>query len=296
MNFSIKDIMIKWGNKAKQCSVVVGSNRRRVIVVFVTGAALCVAITVFLLYDYYRVDFKTARVLEEFRLEGEAVRAKSLETSTGDGNDTEMPSVSQTLLTENPYASAFQRNPDIQGWLRVEGTQIDYPVLQREGDDEYYLYRSFLGEEDKKGSLILDEDSSVKDGSFTTNLLIHGHNMKDGSMFGELDEYNSEDFYKEHKWIELYTEDEKHNYEVIAAFASQIYYSTDLVFKYYNFFQADTAEEFNYFYQNIKRLSIYDTGVTAEFGDKFLTLSTCAYHVEDGRFVVVAKEIDPGEK
>ena len=86
--------------------------------------------------------------------------------------------------------------------------------------------------------------------------------------------------------MEIYT------YEVIAVFYSQVYYASDLVFKYYNFFQADTEEEFRYFYDNIRELSFYDTGVTAEFGDKFLTLSTCAYHVEDGRFVVVAKEIE----
>ena len=67
------------------------------------------------------------------------------------------------------------------------------------------------------------------------------------------------------------------------------------MFKFYKFFQADTQEEFDDFYNNIKALSIYDTGVTAEFGDCFITLSTCVYHVEQGRFVVVAKETEPGE-
>ena len=86
------------------------------------------------------------------------------------------------------------------------------------------------------------------------------------------------------------------NYEVIAVFYSQIYYTTDLVFKYYNFFEADTEEEFRYFYDNIKELSLFDTGVEAEFGDRFLTLSTCSYQVEDGRFVVVAKEVEPGDQ
>ena len=111
-------------------------------------------------------------------------------------------------------------------------------------------------------------------------------------MFGELDEYRSEDYYKEHTRMTLHTRDGIHTYEVIAVFYSQVYYASDIVFKYYNFFQADTAEEFRYFYDNIRELSLYDTGVTAEFGDKFLTMSTCAYHVEDGRFVVMAKEIE----
>ena len=76
---------------------------------------------------------------------------------------------------------------------------------------------------------------------------------------------------------------------------SQVYRKTDQVFKFYKFFQADTPEEFDDFYNNIKQLSQYDTGVTAQFGDHFLTLSTCVYHVEQGRFVVVAKETEPGD-
>ena len=84
-------------------------------------------------------------------------------------------------------------------------------------------------------------------------------------------------------------------YEIIAVFCSQVYRKTDQVFKFYKFFQADTQEEFDDFYNNIKQLSQYDTGVTAEFGDHFLTLSTCVYHVEQGRFVVVAKEVEPGD-
>ena len=129
----------------------------------------------------------------------------------------------------------------------------------------------------------------------TTNLIIHGHNMKSGEMFGNLTAYEKQSYYKDHKNIILYTEECQRNYEVISVFRSKVYYKTDEVFKYYKFFQADTEEEFNDFYENIKKLSIYDTGVTAEFGDHFITLSTCVYHVENGRFVVVAKETDPGD-
>ena len=93
----------------------------------------------------------------------------------------------------------------------------------------------------------------------------------------------------------LYTEERQRNYEVIAVFRSQVYKKSDQVFKFYKFFQADTQEEFDDFYENIKALSLYDTGVTAQFGDRFLTLSTCVYHVEQGRFVVVAKEVEGGD-
>ena len=96
--------------------------------------------------------------------------------------------------------------------------------------------------------------------------------------------------------MEIYTRTDKREYEVISVFYSQVYYPTDLVFKYYNFYQADNETEFDYFYDNIKEMSLYDTGVTAKLGDHFLTLSTCSYHVEDGRFVVIAKEVSREEK
>ena len=115
-------------------------------------------------------------------------------------------------------------------------------------------------------------------------------------MFGNLTDYESEEYYQEHKNIILYTKECQRNYEVIAVFRSQVYKKTDQVFKFYKFFQADTQEEFDDFYQNIKALSLYDTGVTAQFGDNFITLSTCVYHVERGRFVVVAKEVESGDR
>ncbi|WP_300843342.1 class B sortase [uncultured Acetatifactor sp.] len=194
------------------------------------------------------------------------------------------------IFSENPYEKLFAQNEDMAAWLVVDGTVIDYPVMQTMEDEIYYLKRDFDGNEDEAGCLILDTDSDLYAGG-TTNLIIHGHNMKAGTMFGSLDEYRNEDFYSEHKYMELYTETERRCYEVMAVFYSQVYYTTDQVFKYYQFFQAQDEEGFQDFYENVKKMSLYDTGVTAELGDCFLTLSTCTYHVEDGRFVVVAKEI-----
>lgn len=193
----------------------------------------------------------------------------------------------------NPYADSFSANEDMAAWILIPGTNIDYPVMWTPRDEQYYLYRDFEGKDNQNGCLILDTDSCLD--PLTTNLIIHGHNMRSGAMFGNLTEYESEDFYKDHKQITLYTEECARNYEVIAVFRSQVYKKTDQVFKFYKFFQADSQEEFDDFYQNIKSLSLYDTDVTAEYGDHFLTLSTCVYHVEQGRFVVVAKEIEEGD-
>lgn len=203
------------------------------------------------------------------------------------------PTADQPVAVPNPYTDSFLANPDMAAWLQIPGTDIDYPVMWTPEDDTYYLYRDFEGNKNQNGCLLLDEDSCPD--PLTTNLLIHGHNMKSGAMFGNLTDYEKESFYEDHKKIILYTKECRRNYEVIAVFRSQVYKKTDQVFKFYQFFQADTEEEFDYFYQNIKELSQYDTGVTAEFGDRFITLSTCVYHVTNGRFVVVAKEVEPDE-
>lgn len=187
----------------------------------------------------------------------------------------------------NRYRALHLENGDLAGWLSIEGMQIDYPVMQCE-DDEYYLHHDFDGSESKYGCLYVRERADLEEG---TNFVIYGHNMKDGSMFGDLDFYKEEAFCREHSRIAFDTLYAEYEYEVVAVFLSQIYEENDDVFKYYQFYEAETEEEFEDFYQNIKKLSLYDTGVSAEFGDQFLTLSTCAYHVKDGRLAVVAKRV-----
>lgn len=193
----------------------------------------------------------------------------------------------------NPYADAYLANEHMVGWLTIPDTVIDYPVMWTPFDENYYLYRDFNEKDNKNGSLILDTDSSLN--PLTTNLIIHGHNMKSGAMFGNLTDYEDKNYYENHRFITLHTLECQRNYEVIAVFRSQVFKKTDDVFKFYQFFQADTEEEFQAFYDNIKELSLYETGVSASFGDRFITLSTCTYHVKNGRFVVIAREIDPGE-
>jgi len=196
----------------------------------------------------------------------------------------------------------YDMNPDVAGWLIIDDTVIDYPVMQTPKDEEYYLDRDFNKNYSAYGSLIMDTDSQIgsgtkaneyADGSIPcTNLIIHGHNMKNGSMFGNLDLYRQQSYEKNHKIIKFSTLYEDREYEIVSVFLSQVFLKTQKdVFKYYQFFQANTEEEFNDFYNNIKKMSLYDTGVTAEFSDEFITLSVCAYHVENGRLVVVGKRV-----
>ena len=128
----------------------------------------------------------------------------------------------------------------------------------------------------------------IKNGS--SNYLIYGHRNKQGLMFEDLLKYAKEDFYKEHKKIRFTTDKEDRDYEIMAVFYSRVYYKDEQnVFRYYYFVNAKDENEYNNYVKQSKDASIYDTGVTAKYGEQLLTLSTCEYSQEDGRFVIVAK-------
>lgn len=187
------------------------------------------------------------------------------------------------------FAELYAENSDLIGWLSIADTAIDYPVTQCE-DNEFYLHHNFYKKEDRYGCLYVKDIADVNTPG--TNFVIYGHNMKDGSMFGMLDQYADQSFYEEHHQVLFDTLYEERKYEIISVFLSTATGDKETGFKYYKFYQADTEEEFTSFYDNIMRKALYDTGVTAEFGDTFLTMSTCAYHEKDGRLVVVAKRTE----
>lgn len=182
-----------------------------------------------------------------------------------------------------------KENPDIIGWLEIENTNINYPVLQGT-DNEYYMTHNYKKEKSKKGSIFLSKDYDWSIPS--TNLLIYGHNLRNGTMFEELLKYENEEFYKEHPSIRFTTAKEDAEYAIIAVFKSRVYYQSERnVFRYYYFVNAKTQEEYNKFVENAKQASLYNIEETASNGEQLITLSTCSYHTEDGRFVVVGRKI-----
>ncbi len=186
------------------------------------------------------------------------------------------------------YKTLYTLNRNLIGWVKIDDTYIDYPVLQTT-NNEYYLDHNFDQEQDKNGSIFLDKDCSVLPRS--DNLIIYGHHMRSGRMFGQLNKYSSESFYEDHKYIQFDTIYEKGTYEIMYVFRSKIYEESEIVFKYYQFTDAASELEFDSYMREMAEMSLYDTGVTAEYGDELLTLSTCDYYTDDGRFVVVAKRI-----
>ena len=199
---------------------------------------------------------------------------------------TEEEEIELEVLEE--YQTLYNKNKKLIGWLKIDDTIIDYPVMQT-ANNEYYLDHNFNQEYDKNGSLFLDKDCDVV--RRNTNLIIYGHHMKSGKMFGNLNSYSNEDYGKKHSLIQFDTIYEKGTYEVMYVFRSRIYNEDEVVFKYYQFLDAASEAEFNSNMQEMAALSLYDTGVTASYGDELLTLSTCDSSETDGRFVVVAKRV-----
>lgn len=183
-----------------------------------------------------------------------------------------------------------KENQEIMGWLEIEDTNINYPICQTNNND-FYLTHNYKKEKASTGSLFLDKDFDMVNGS--SNYLIYGHRNKQGLMFEDLMKYAKEDFYKKHTKIKFTTLKEDVDYEIMSVFYSRVYYQDEKnVFRYYYFVNAENENEYNNYVEQCKKVSIYDTGITAEYGEQLLTLSTCEYSQEDGRFVVVAKKVE----
>ena len=194
---------------------------------------------------------------------------------------------SLTVLPE--YEGLVDKNPDTVGWLSIPGTEINYPVVQKEDDNEYYLNHSFEGEDDSNGALFVDYRSDIVNEH--SNTIIYGHNMNSGLMFGNLDSYLDQDYFNSHRTVSFNTIYEHRTYEIVAVCLSRVEYQDENSYRYYNFIQAENRAEWDAFVSNVNQLSIFSHDVDLEETDKVLTLSTCNNYTEDGRLFVVAKRI-----
>lgn len=185
------------------------------------------------------------------------------------------------------YSKVYAENNDFVGWITIPGTRIDYPVMQTKDNPEFYIDHDFDKSYSKFGVPFMQENCNI---AISDNLVIYGHHMYNGTMFSDLCKYSDEEFYRAHKTVSFDTLDGFGEYEIIAVFKT-VAYSAD-GFKYYNFVRAEKKEAFDSYIAKCKKLSLYDTGVTAEYGDKLITLSTCEYSRKNGRMVVLAKLID----
>jgi sortase B len=183
----------------------------------------------------------------------------------------------------------YEINNDLVGWLKIENTTIDYPVMKSKIKN-YYLKKDFYKNYSSYGTPFLSEGCNISE---SDNLIIYGHHMKNRKMFGCLEDYKSQEFYEENKIIEFYIlngdETIKTNYEIFAVFKTVVY--TSNCFKYYNCIDFCNENEFNSFVDKVQDISIYKTNIIPKYGDKFITLSTCEYSNKNGRLVVIARKV-----
>lgn len=273
-------------NMQAQIMAVLRKRERKRRILMAVCMFLCI-VSFGYLGAYYQVSAKSAREFEELTAlkeagaQGAYSGSKKVEIHLTDKDET-VPDI----LPE--YEKIHQKNQRLIGWVKIDDTIIDYPVMQTV-NNEYYLDHNFNQEEDRNGCIFMDYQCDVVKGC--DNIILYGHHMKSGKMFGTLNKYSKESYYEEHPTIQFDTIYEKGTYQVMYVFRSKVYSEEDVTFKYYQFINAASEMEFNSYLNEMAALSLYDTGVTAGYGDKLLTLSTCDYQEKKGRFVVVAKKI-----
>lgn len=212
-------------------------------------------------------------------------------------------------------STVYDQNNDLIGWIKVPGTKIDYPVMQTPSDPEFYLHRDFKKEYSDSGTPFLDAGSVVMprvvaaddavygpfaEGetlSVTWNWLIYGHHMMYGNMFAGLDKFEDQAFWEEHPVFTFYVYEPETgttytaDYEIFAVSRSEIKPEDSTAFKYYQYASYIDEETFHEYVAGVKAESSFDTGITPVYGEQLITLSTCAYHVDEGRFYVVGRRV-----
>lgn len=248
-------------------------------------ACILVAAFIFSAYkiiSYYSQAQRSKNIYNELR----ELVSESETDNTQETDNTEDLSDEKSDVVLKKYEPIYIRNDDFWGWIKIDGTVIDYPVMHTPSDSEYYLHRGFDKSYLFSGTPFLEGKCFDRCG----NYIIYAHHMNDKSMFGMIPQYGDEQFMEEHRIIKLSTLNKTSDYEVIAAFYSKVYSDDKDEFRYYAYTDLTDKDRFDEYVDGVKKNTIYDTNFDVKYGEQLLTLSTCNYHTENGRFVVVAKE------
>lgn len=184
-----------------------------------------------------------------------------------------------------PFQDLLAENPDTIGWLTIDGTSVDYVVMHAPNEQDKYLHRDFYGNESRWGTLYVAESCDVRT---SDNIIIYGHHMRDGTMFGALAQYESAEFYRAHPTVRFDTIYGTGTYEIVAVVRTDATIGSS-AFPYYSYTQANDPETHAEYAAYVTRNRLYDTGSSIQEGDRLLTLSTCNYHTTNGRLIVVCR-------
>lgn len=211
-------------------------------------------------------------------------------TTTPDPDQPDDPTPDKPKPIQDRFKDTYAINNDMVGWIQIEGTTIDYPVVQSKYQDDYYLRRNFYKASATCGTIYAREECNVDPAS--DNVVLYGHNMRNGTMFHDLINYKDIEYWKTHRYIYFDTLTEDHTYEVFAVFVTTA--DPDEGFRYHLYTNLSTETVYNRFVSKCKDLHFYETGITPQYGEKLLTLSTCDKEIgygDDGRLVVVARRV-----
>lgn len=225
------------------------------------------------------------RFLDDRKTENEFASLQAMIDTTTDAQD---PTGENVNPNGAKFAALRDKNSDFIGWISIDGTNLDFPVMYAPTNKDFYLRHDFNKEYSIYGVPYLDEKTTLGANAESDNLIIYGHNMKTGTIFGCLTGYKKADYYQQHPYIEFDTVYGDAQYEVFAAFAIDVVNDTSFVYNQY----VDMDEEsYNAYVEEVCRRSDVDTGIRPAYGEQLLTLSTCEYSTDNGRFVVVARRV-----
>lgn len=213
-------------------------------------------------------------------------------------NTTAAPTEGETTSVPAEYQEYYNRNNDFVGWIKIDGTEIDYPVVQADNND-YYLNHNFDKEKESRGTIFMDYTSDSNLGYMNT--VIHGHNWLDDTVFSELPQYSDIDYYREHPVIEYNTRTEMHKWKIFAVFITTASADEDNGYVFNYVYPDMGGINFDGYMAEINKRTLYYTGVDVNENDKILTLSTCTREVDtrsyraDCRIVILARMVRDGE-
>lgn len=279
-----------------------GDSAKVVFDKLITLFAMAVLIVcIYIVYDYFKASYDAKNLNETLAgLYNSIIHTVDDDSSGSNGHGSSGNSGNSGKLL--PAAKKLlDMNPDTVGWISVSGTSIDLPVVLHREDtpgNYYYIDHNFNCDKAEAGTIFADFRTTIEPNEQSDNVVLYGHDQKDGTMFGELDKYKKNlEFYKQNPVITFNTNYEKGQYKIIAFFVTNVLpeQSRDgVVFDYQNYIDFD-RERYEDFIYNVNLRSQIITDVDTQFGDHFVTLSTCSTEFEPSRFVVIARKVRPGE-
>ena len=266
--------------------------RKWILRILIAIFAAAFVISGYMLLNYQLESSENEDLYEDLAAIVDEVRAtiptEPETTAPAQSNVTTEPTAATEPVILPEYQAVYAMNSDLVGWIRIDGTKINYPVLQTPDTPNYYIDHNFEKESSRHGAIYVQEQCQVDAPS--DNIVIFGHRMNDGSMFADLLKYKDKAYFESHKYVQFDTLYQRQTYEIIAVF--QIKSVDNNTFTYHKLIDFQNETQFNTYMTRIDLLSLYDTGATAWYGDRLITLSTCEKNYSNGRLVVVAKQIE----